>query len=230
MGKQNNKALIAFARDPIEGQVKTRLNPFLDPKTTCDLYTCFLTDTLDKICEVESADRFVGIYPSNLSGYFEQLDPSLSITVFMQEGKDLGERMENVNTARSQEIYKRVVIIGSDSPSLPVAYIKRAFNSEQDVVLGPSADGGYFLIGMKGQLTNLFDGIAWGGETVLEETRSQLAAIDGASLELLPVWYDVDRPEDLKFLKTHLQLMADVGQQEGASTREFLSRLSLKFD
>ncbi|HAK36724.1 MAG: TIGR04282 family arsenosugar biosynthesis glycosyltransferase [Nitrospinaceae bacterium] len=227
MGKQNENALIVFARDPVEGQVKTRLNPFLDPRTTCDLYTCFLADSLDKICEVESADRFAGIYPSNLSGYFERLDPSLSITVFLQEGKDLGERMRNAFSARFQAGYKRVVIIGSDSPSLPVAYIRQAFASERDVVLGPSADGGYFLIGMKGQLVNLFDGIAWGGDTVLAETRAKLEAIDGASLELLPVWYDVDRPEDLKFLQTHLQLMADAGQREGASTRKFLSRLSI---
>ena len=120
-----------------------------------------------------------------------------------------------------------MVIIGSDSPSLPVAYIRQAFTSERDVVLGPSADGGYFLIGMKGQLVNLFDGIAWGGDTVLAETRAKLEAIDGASLELLPVWYDVDRPEDLKFLQTHLQLMADAGQRGGASTRKFLSRLSI---
>ena len=227
MAKQNKNALIVFARDPVEGQVKTRLNPFLDPRTTCDLYTCFLADSLDKICEVESADRFAGIYPSNLSGYFERLDPSLSITVFLQEGKDLGERMRNAFSARFQDGYKRVVIIGSDSPSLPVAYIRQAFTSERDVVLGPSADGGYFLIGMKGQLVNLFDGIAWGGDTVLAETRAKLEAIDGASLELLPVWYDVDRPEDLKFLQTHLQLMADAGQRGGASTRKFLSRLSI---
>ena len=227
MGKQNDNALIVFARDPIEGQVKTRLNPFLDPRTTCDLYTCFLADSLNTICEVESADRFAGIYPSNLSGYFEQLDSSLSITVFMQEGKDLGERMQNAFSARFQDGYERVVIIGSDSPSLPTNYIRQAFASERDVVLGPSADGGYYLIGMRGKQIDVFDGIAWGGDTVLAETRAKLEAIEGASLELLPVWYDVDRPEDLKFLKTHLQLMADAGQQEGASTRNFLEQLSL---
>jgi glycosyltransferase A (GT-A) superfamily protein (DUF2064 family) len=62
---------------------------------------------------------------------------------------------------------------------------------------------------------------------VLAETRAKLEAVDGASLELQPVWYDVDRPEDLKFLQTHLQLMADAGQRGGASTRKFLSRLSI---
>ena len=226
MGKRHNNALIVFARDPIAGQVKTRLNPLLGLQATCDLYTCFLSDSLDKICAVKSADRFVGVYPSNLSGYFERLDMSLSINVFTQNGKDLGERMLNAFSARFGEGYGRVVIIGSDSPSLPLAYIMQAFSSERDVSLGPSADGGYYLIGMRGKLVNLFDGIAWGEDTVLEETRHKLED-SGASFELLPVWYDVDRSDDLRFLKTHLELLAKAGQKEGTSTRKFLSRLSL---
>ena len=93
MAKQNKNALVVFARDPLVGQVKTRLNPFLDLQTTCELYTCFLSDTLDTIRAVESADYFIGIYPSSTSGYFERLDPSLSMSTFIQEGKDLGDRM-----------------------------------------------------------------------------------------------------------------------------------------
>jgi len=225
MGKQNKNALVVFARDPVLGQVKTRLNPFLDLQTTCDLYTCFLSDSIDTICAVESVDCFVGIYPSSTSGYFERLDPSLSISAFVQEGKDLGDRMKNTFSARFAEGYEQVVIIGADSPSLPLAYIRQAFFSKQDVVLGPSIDGGYYLIGMRGKLINLFDGIAWGSDTVLKETRCKLES-NGVSLELLPVWYDVDRSDDLIFLKTHLELMVAVGQREGASTQKFLSDLA----
>ena len=225
MAKKNKNALVIFARDPLVGQVKTRLNPFLDLRTTCELYTCFLSDSLDTICAVESADYFVGIYPSSTSGFFERLDPSLSISTFVQEGKDLGDRMKNTFFARFAEGYEQVVIIGADSPSLPLAYIRQAFFSKQDVVLGPSVDGGYYLIGMTGKLINLFDGIAWGGDTVLKETRCKLGS-NGVSLELLPVWYDVDRSDDLIFLKTHLELMAAVGQREGASTQKFLSDLA----
>ena len=226
MGKYHNNALIIFARDPIVGQVKTRLNPFLEPQATCDLYTCFLSDSLDKICSVQSADRFIGIYPSSLSGYFEQLDPSLSINVFTQEGKDLGERMLNAFSARFTEGYRRVVVMGSDSPSLPLTYIIQALGSERDVALGPSADGGYYLIGMREKLVNVFDDIAWGENTVLKETLCKLEQ-SGASLDLLPVWYDVDRSDDLRFLKTHLELLAKAGHREGALTRKFLSKLSL---
>jgi hypothetical protein len=106
-----------------------------------------------------------------------------------------------------------------------LAYIRQAFSSKQDVVLGPSVDGGYYLIGMREKLTNLFDGVTWGGDTVLEATRCKLES-NGVSLELLPVWYDVDRSDDLIFLKTHLELMTAVGHKEGAATQKFLSTLS----
>jgi len=225
MAKQNRNALIIFSRDPVLGQVKTRLNPFLDLKTICDLYTCFLTDCLKTICSVEPADHFIGIYPSIVSGYFEQLDPSLSVSTFIQEGKDLGERMKNAFSVKFAEGYEQVVIVGADSPSLPSLYITQALASKRDVVLGPSVDGGYYLIGMKEKLTHLFDGIKWGRDTVLKETYRKLKS-SGTSFELLPVWYDVDRPDDLKFLKTHLDLLVALGQLEGRSTQKFLSNLS----
>jgi uncharacterized protein len=223
--KQNKNALIVFARDPVEGKVKTRLNPFLDMPTTCELYSCFLSDSLTTICAVESADCFVGIYPSSTSGYFERLDSSLLVSTFVQEGKDLGDRMKNTFSARFAEGYEKVVIIGADSPTLPLAYIRQALSSKQDVVLGPSLDGGYYLIGMRQKLINLFDDISWGSHSVLEETRRKVES-NGVSLELLPVWYDVDRSDDLIFLKTHLSLMASAGKKEGASTQKFLSTLS----
>ena len=226
MKRRHDNALILFARDPVVGQVKTRLNPFLDPQTIYDLYLCFLADSIDTLCLVESADRFVGIKPSNLSGYFDRLDPSCAISVFVQEGQDLGERMQNAFASRFAEGYGKVVIIGADSPSLPTKYIHQAFASNRDVVLGPSVDGGYYLIGMCGNVVDLFEGVAWGGNTVLEQTRGRLER-SGASLELLPTWYDVDRPEDLKFLKTHLELMAFANHGEGKSTREFLGQISL---
>ena len=224
MAKKNKNALVVFARDPVIGQVKTRLNPFLDLQTTCSLYTCFLSDSLDTMRALESADHFVGIYPSSTSGYFEQLDPSL-IGTFIQEGRDLGDRMKNTFSAKFAEGYEQVAIVGSDSPSLPLGYIRQAFASKRDVVIGPSIDGGFYLIGMKGKLINLFDSISWGGNTVLKETYSKLES-NGASLELLPVWYDVDLSDDLIFLKTHLELMVAAGQKEGALTQKFLSELS----
>ena len=225
MPRKNKNALIVFARDPLMGQVKTRLNQFLDLQTICELYTCFLSDSLSTVSSIESVDCFAGIYPSSTSGYFERLNPSLPLRTFIQEGKDLGDRMKNTFSARFSEGYEQVVIIGADSPSLPSAYIKQAFDFKQDVVLGPSVDGGYYLIGMREKLINLFDGITWGSSNVLKETHSRLKS-NGVTLGLLPVWYDVDRPDDLIFLKDHLELMASMGKKEGAVTHDFLSTVS----
>jgi uncharacterized protein len=224
MIKKNKNALVVFARDPLIGQVKTRLNPFLDLQTTCSLYTCFLSDSLETICAVEPADHFVGIYPSSTSGYFERLDPSL-ISTFLQEGRDLGDRMKNTFSKKFAEGYEQVAIIGADSPSLPVDYIRQALVSREDVVLGPSVDGGYYLIAMRRELIDLFENITWGSATVLKDTCSILKS-NSVSLELLPVWYDVDQSGDLIFLKTHLELMAMVGQKEGTLTHNFLRTLS----
>ena len=145
--------------------------------------------------------------------------------VFIQEGKDLGDRMKNTFSERFTEGYERVVIIGADSPSLPSAYVKQAFDFKEDVVLGPSVDGGYYLIGMQRKFVNLFDGITWGSGNVLKETYSRLKS-NGSTLGLLPVWYDVDRPDDLIFLKSHLELLASVSKKEGGLTRKFLSTLT----
>jgi len=86
MTKSCDNAVILFARDPVLGQVKTRLSPFLDKKTILELYTCFLHDSLDKIRQVENADLFVGVAPSNQSGFFSGM-PGADIRLFVQEGK-----------------------------------------------------------------------------------------------------------------------------------------------
>lgn len=227
MTKTNANAIILFARDPVAGQVKTRLHPYLDQDTIFHLYLCFLNDSLKMLGRIKNADRFAGVYPSSQSGFFPRLRTDASLAVFNQEGRDLGERMKNTFQARITEGYHRIVIIGSDSPSLPVPYIEQALASDKDVVIGPSTDGGYYLIAMGAKLVNVFDGVAWGSEQVLTQTLDRLRTT-ACSLELLPPWYDVDRPEDLKFLKTHLDLMQYAGLDEARSTWEFLMHLELE--
>lgn len=222
--RKNENALVLFARDPVPGQVKTRLHPFLDAETICDLYLCFLDDSIETLQRVENADRFIGVYPGHLSGYFPGLQADAS--VYLQEGKDLGERMRSTFRQRFEEGYGKVVIIGADSPSLPAAYIREAFSSGKDIVLGPSTDGGYYLIGMAEKLLDVFDGVSWGTDQVLRQTLNRIRQ-QGATLALLPVWYDVDCPEDLRFLKIHSDLMAESGLPEGPATGRFLRELDL---
>ena len=223
MAKFCENAVVLFARDPVLGKVKTRLSPFLDDETILQLYTCFLHDSLDKIRQVENADLFIGISPSNQSGFFTGM-PGSDMRIFVQEGKELGDKMRRAIQDRFAEGYEKVVIIGSDSPSLPVSYIERALASDKDMVLGPSTDGGYYLIGMKGALTEVFEGVTWGTEKVLQETCDHLVQ-NGVPLELLPVWYDIDSPEDLKFFKTHLQLIEQSGLGTAGETGKLLGKI-----
>jgi len=223
MEKTHDNALILFARDPILGKVKTRLSPFLEEDVILKLYTCFLQDSLYNIRQVENVDRFVGVAPSNESGFFTGTLGS-DIRIFVQEGENLGDKMRGAIQDRFVEGYERVVIIGSDSPSLPVAYICRAMGSDKDMVLGPSTDGGYCLIGMRRKVVEVFKDVTWGTETVLQETYKHLLQ-NGASLELLPVWYDVDTPEDLKFFKTHLDLIEQAGLGEFSETGKILNEI-----
>ena len=224
MENKKNKAVILFARDLILGQVKTRLSSLFDDETILRLYTCFVEDSLEKIRQVDNADCFVGISPSNISGFFDGIEDS-DTRLFIQQGKDLGDKMRQAFVDRFSDGYKKVVIIGSDSPSLPVSYINQALNSDKDLMLGPSTDGGYYLIAMTGKVSEVFDGIAWGTEQVLDETLNRVKKA-GVSLELLPVWYDVDFPEDLKFLKTHLELITQSGLCEVGKTKKILDEIS----
>ena len=224
MENKKNKAVILFARDLILGQVKTRLSSLFDDETILRLYTCFVEDSLEKIRQVDNADCFVGISPSNLSGFFNGIEDS-DTRLFIQQGKDLGDKMRQAFVDRFSDGYKKVVIIGSDSPSLPVSYINQALNSDKDLMLGPSTDGGYYLIAMTGKVSEVFDDIAWGTEQVLDETLNRVKKA-GVSLELLPVWYDVDFPEDLKFLKTHLELITQSGLCEVGKTKKILDEIS----
>lgn len=223
MAKTHDNALVLFARDPVLGKVKTRLSPFLDEDIILKLYTCFLQDSLSNIRKVENADRFVGVAPSNDSGFFTGTLGS-DIRLFVQEGEELGDKMRRAIQDRFAEGYERVVIIGSDSPSLPVSYLNRALRSDKDMVLGPSTDGGYYLIGMREKLVEIFEGVTWGTETVLRETCERLVKT-GAELELLPVWYDIDSPEDLKFFKTHLDLIEQAGLGKAGETGKLLDTI-----
>ena len=224
MEKNSDNAIILFARDPILGQVKTRLNSFLDKETILKLYICFLEDSLVKIQDVGNSDCFVAISPGDNSNFFNQKRSS-GINLFSQQGEDLGEKMRKAFVDRFSEGYTRVAIIGSDSPSLPVSYIRRALNSEKDLVLGPSIDGGFYLIAMKEKVSEVFKSVSWGTDKVLDETL-QIIKDDGISFDLLPLWYDIDIPEDLKFLKTHLLLCLEAGLGDGGMTKKILDGIT----
>jgi len=209
-------ALLIFARYPRLGVIKRRLGVFLDPQQRLDLYTAFLLDTLDRTALVD-ASRYVFFADCELSEAVEFVtrngcDPRLKVRV--QEGVDLGERMWNAFREVSPD-FLRTVVIGTDAPSLPIAYLAAAFEalSQLPVVIGPAEDGGYYLLGFREPRQSVFSEIDWGSGQVLAQTLERLAP---AETFVLPFWYDVDRPSDLK------RLLADLTEEmEGFPRRTY---------
>jgi len=217
----NTNALLVIAKRPTPGQTKTRLTPPLTKEEAAGLYECFLVDTLDLVRRVPKTDHLIAFLPADARSYFALLAPDFELV--LQEGVSLGERLDNALTDCLRRDYERVAIMNSDGPTLPAAYLERAFEALRDgadVTLGPSADGGYYLIGVKQPAPRLLRGVRMSTPTVLADTLA-LAAEDGLQVELLPAWYDVDEAADLARLACEL---ADAPLEVAPRTRFFLSQ------
>ena len=216
------RALLVIAKRPAPGHTKTRLSPTLLPAQAADLYECFLRDTLDVSRAVPAVTRFVHYSPDNAWDYFQQLAPDFELRP--QVGADLGERLDQVLTGCLADGFQQAVIMDSDSPTLPPAYVERAFSSLEsaDVVLGPCEDGGYYLIGLKAPQPRLLREVPMSTAAVLRDTMA-LAAQAGLRVALLPSWYDVDTAVELERLRQDL-----AGRSNGSAphTRAYLSQLA----
>jgi rSAM/selenodomain-associated transferase 1 len=205
-------ALVIFAKTPVAGEVKTRLCPPLTPQQAAELHRAFVLDTLAHLKPPQRVKRYIACYPSSTHPFFQQLRHDYQIELLDQQGDDLGERMGGIVRTFMQSGDDRVVLIGTDSPTLPTSYLKDAFDALQqhplqaDVVLGPSQDGGYYLIGFSKWIPQILKGIPWSTEKVFEITLQKIHDL-GLACEVLPPWFDVD---DLKHLKT---LTAQLTQQ-----------------
>jgi rSAM/selenodomain-associated transferase 1 len=201
MPKSGN-ALVVMAKTPVAGEVKTRLVPPLTLDAAAELYRCLLLDLLDHVAAFEGADLYIACDPPADVSLFQQFAPP-AFVCFPQRGDDLGQRMSSIFEDLFEKGYERVVVIGSDLPVFPSTFLDEAFRAlsgPSPVVLGPSRDGGYYLIGLSRMLPEIFTGIPWGTEQVLEATGRRLSRI-GAEPALVPEWFDVDTAADLEFLK-----------------------------
>jgi hypothetical protein len=198
-----NRQLGIFVKIPVPGEVKTRLVPPLTPVQASDIYGAFLADLLVRLSRLKKVSLTVFFGGENP----EVIEPLLPARVALarQEGDGLGERLEKAFHHLLSAGGATACIIGSDSPDLPLVYIKRAYLKlkHRDVVLGPTFDGGYYLLGLKRVVPNLFSGIPWGGTNVFAETLA-VAEAERLSCAFLPPWYDVDDAESLSFLETML--------------------------
>ncbi|OPX92719.1 MAG: 2-phospho-L-lactate guanylyltransferase [Syntrophorhabdus sp. PtaB.Bin006] len=200
----DSNRLIVFVRLPEKGKVKTRLARTMGDETTLALYRCFVLDTL-AAARRTACPTGVFFYPPDLQDVpLDWLGDGL--TFLPQEGEDLGERMF-IALQKTLLDCPRAVLIGSDCPDLPPAVIREAFESlkTHDAVLGPAADGGYYLMGFSSTaiIPAPFKGIRWGGPDVFDATVAVLKE-NGVSVHVLPLWRDIDEYGDLKaFFHVH---------------------------
>jgi len=166
-----NDCLIVFAKEPKGGEVKTRLQSDLSQDTCVKLYKAFLKDTFKLVRAIQCFDMVLA-YESSVPEPRYLKTIARDFIFYKQKGRDLGEKMHDAFKYAKGLNYEKVIIIGSDSPNLPALYIKDAFKrlDENDIVLGPSHDGGYYLIGLKEPCLEIFKRVQWSSKTTREDT------------------------------------------------------------
>lgn len=201
-------ALAVMAKAPRAGRVKTRLSPPLTLAQTATLNVAFLRDTTENLAGIVGGAGLVSYTPVGDEALFAGLLPE-GFGLVAQRGDGFGERL----LAAAEDIlaigYGAVCLIDSDSPTVPAEAYAAAVaalagaGAERRVVLGPSDDGGYYLIGMRRAWREPFREITWSTGAVLAET---VARCGGAGLEVvtLPTWYDVDDAATLAVLRAEL--------------------------
>lgn len=191
-------SLHMLARAPVAGQVKTRLIPALGPQGACDLQRLLLERALQLPAHGFN-ERFLWL-DDLPSAELQTLAQTLGWTLVEQPAGDLGERMRRIATLGLLQS-DAVILIGNDCPALDGDYLQAACAAlqTQPVVIGPAEDGGYVLLGLRSIDASMFGDMPWGTEQVLAMTLTRLQQL-GLRPGLLPVLWDVDRPEDLSRL------------------------------
>ncbi len=194
--------IVIMAKAPQAGSVKTRLTPWLTAEQAAALAACFVQDTAaaaQKVCRnvlvaytpLEEKERLASLLP-----------PRLLWTP--QRGNTLGERMQSAFEGAAAGGFSPLVMIGTDSPTLPLAFLYEALHTltedRADLVLGPTEDGGYCVIGVQRPVPGLLDRVEWSTERTLADTLRNAAA-QSLRVAMLPLWYDIDTPEDLERLR-----------------------------
>ena len=215
--------LLVFAKVPRPGDVKTRLTPVLSPEAAAHLYDAFLRDALALYSEL-AVDVRLYLAPPFPDGGIEGMPTQMS--VHEQQGDGLGPRMQHAFHEAFRAGYERAVIVGTDHPTLPPAFIQRALNALKTpgtITIGPSEDGGFYLLGMNDFYPHLFERMTYSHDEVFADTRARAEATE-AQVLVLPEWYDVDTPSALRRLLDDL----DDADVQVPRTRTAVRELSLR--
>lgn len=188
--------LLIFTRNPELGKCKTRLAATIGDEKALELYVLLLKHT-SKVTRNVTADKYV-YYSEEI--WKEDLWDNAFFQKRIQQGEDLGERMANAFEQGFKDGYEKIIIIGSDMFDISQEEIDKAFLvlNSIDFVIGPAEDGGYYLLGMKKMLPQLFQNKTWGTASVLEATLKDLK---NEKFGLLSLKNDVDIYEDIKDIK-----------------------------
>lgn len=200
----SDACVVLFAKPPRPGRVKTRLiGDRITAERAAELYAAFLRDMIDRFSPASDFDLLVAWALDE-----GEMPPEIGVDSLRQEGSDLGERMCHALRHAARD-HAYVAALGSDHPDLPRRRVVDALNllraGESEAVLGPSRDGGYYLIALPAHAVSeeLFEGIDWSTERVLHQTLSRCRAA-GLATEMLEVESDIDRIEDLVELRRRL--------------------------
>jgi len=206
----SSQHLLLFTRYPQPGKVKTRLIPRLGPQGAATLHARLTEQLIRKTAEPLRQSGEAAPHICWCGGSEAAMRAWLGDTwpLLPQQGRTLGERIEHAFAHAWRHGAERALLIGSDCPDLTAEHLRSGFAllaEGQELVLGPAADGGYYLIGLRAttkEQTSLFVGIDWGTERVLAQTLRR-AAQARLAYALLPELHDIDRPEDLAHLNHH---------------------------
>ena len=191
-----------MAKAPVAGTVKTRLVPPLTSAQAAAVCRALLLDEFDHLRNFAGAERYVFYTPADAEKSLGEL-AGADYIYLAQSGDDLGARMHQAFIDLSRLGHRNIVLIGSDLPALPLAILEQAFrplaHGEPRVVLGPSADGGYYLVGMNRPTPEIFVNMTWSHDRVFADTTARLDVLN-VHYDVLPTWFDIDVADDFQRL------------------------------
>jgi uncharacterized protein len=201
----SDRVLVIMAKAPRPGAVKTRLAPSLSPAAITSLYCCLLQDTLALARSLQEVEMAIMCPDSDVNELVQLV--GRDVNVVAQKGEGLAAGLTSVFTHFADHPQRRIIAFNSDSPHLPPSVLEQAFETlaSHDVVVGPTHDGGYYLIGAKASYPTLFASDGMGTSTALERFLVRARTLE-LSVAFAPPFYDIDVAHDLARLAEDLRL------------------------